>query len=279
MKIAKVCLLAIMTLALCLSSQASSTVHDPIHTVLNVAQQVYGQVKQELQHSEDVSKYTTMIEKQIQQINQLTNIINKNVEQLRRFGDPNTYVNMLGLDELLKEANRMESGIGKTIEEFRQTADGLAALKNTGKGLYDDFSNMPDKFGREVHYTTENFKKFGVLQDMYEDFNNQLSGSNESVGRLENEVAGTARQINSAGSLVETEKLKAKLQAVEGMTNTSIQRATLAALKILVQGESNRNDQARAQEAVRQRKVQEMQTENQQLYVLGRSLLGPSRTP
>jgi len=279
MKIAKVCLLAIMTLVLCLSSQASSTVHDPIHTVLNVAQQVYGQVKQELQHSEDVSKYTTMIEKQIQQINQLTNIINKNVEQLRRFGDPNTYVNMLGLDELLKEANRMESGVGKTIEEFRQTADGLAALKNTGKGLYDDFSNLPDKFGREVHYTTENFKKFGVLQDMYEDFNNQLSGSNESVGRLENEVAGTARQINSAGSLVETEKLKAKLQAVEGMTNTSIQRATLAALKILVQGESNRNDQARAQEAVRQRKVQEMQTENQQLYVLGRSLLGPSRTP
>ena len=268
-----------MTLVLCLSSQASSTVHDPIHTVLNVAQQVYGQVKQELQHSEDVSKYTTMIEKQIQQINQLTNIINKNVEQLRRFGDPNTYVNMLGLDELLKEANRMESGVGKTIEEFRQTADGLAALKNTGKGLYDDFSNLPDKFGREVHYTTENFKKFGVLQDMYEDFNNQLSGSNESVGRLENEVAGTARQINSAGSLVETEKLKAKLQAVEEMTNTTIQRATLAALKILVQGESNRNDQARAQEAVRQRKVQEMQTENQQLYVLGRSLLGPSRTP
>jgi len=279
MKIAKVSLLAIMTLALCISSRASNTFHDPIHTVLNVAQQVYGQVKQELQHSEDVSKYTTMIEKQIQQINQLTNIINKNVEQLRRFGDPNMYVNMLGLDELLKEANRMESGVGKTIEEFRQTADGLAALKNTGKGLYDDFSNMPDKFGREVHYTTENFKKFGVLQDMYEDFNNQLSGSNESVGRLENEVAGTARQINSAGSLVETEKLKAKLQAVEGMTNTSIQRATLAALKILVQGESNRNDQARAQEAVRQRKVQEMQTENQQLYVLGRSLLGPSRTP
>ena len=268
-----------MTLELCVSSQATSTVHDPIHTVLNVAQQVYGQVKQELQHNEDVSKYTTMIEKQIQQISQLTDIINKDVEQLRRFGDPNEYVNMLGLDELLKEANQQESGVGKTIEEFRQTADGLAALKNTGKGLYEDFSNIPDKFGQEVRYTTENFKKYGVLQDMYDDFNNQLSGSNESVGKLENEVASTARQINSAGSLVETEKLKAKLQAVEGMTNTSIQRAMLAALKILVQGESNRNDQARAQEAVRQRKVQEMQTENQQLYVLGRNLLGPSRTP
>jgi hypothetical protein len=83
---------------------------------------------------------------------------------------------------------------------------------------------------------------------MSEDFNHQLTGANRSVGRLAGEVANTAHQINSAGSLVETEKLKAKLQAVEGAVNTSIQRATLAALKILVQGESNRNEQARAQE-------------------------------
>src|SRR5215470_13595984 len=100
MKIAKVCLLAIMTLVLCLSSQASSTVHDPIHTVLNVAQQVYGQVKQELQHTENVSKYTTMIQKQIEQINQLTNMISQDAEHLRRLGNPTTYVNMLGLNDL-----------------------------------------------------------------------------------------------------------------------------------------------------------------------------------
>src|SRR5215831_12544914 len=129
MKITSILAVVLMTMELCPPSGASNTVHDPIHTVLNVAQQVYGQVKQELQHSEDVAKYTTMIEKQIQQINQLTNIINKDVEQLRRFGDPNEYVNMLGLDELLREANQLESGVGKTIEEFRQTADGLAALK------------------------------------------------------------------------------------------------------------------------------------------------------
>src|SRR6266404_5854556 len=258
---------AIVTLGICIQGHAYNTVHDPIHTVLNVAQQVYGQVKQELQHTEDVSKYTTMIQKQVEQINQLTNIINQDVEQLRRLGNPNTYVNMLGLDDLLNEVNKVKAGAGRTVEEFRQTADGIAALKNTGPGLYDDFSEMPDKFGREVRYTAETFKKFGVVQDMYEDFNNQISGVNESVGRLESEVANTANQINGAGSLVETEKLKAKLQAVEGAVNTSIQRATLAALKVLVQGESNRNEQARAQEAVRERKAQEMETENQQLYM------------
>ena len=265
-----------MLLIQCGSLPATNVVHDPIHTALNVAQQAYGQVKQELQHVEDVSKYTTMIEKQVEQINQLTSIIDKDVEQLQRFGDPNTYINMLGLDALLVEVNKVRAGVGKTVAEFRKTADGTAALKNTGKGLYADFSEMPDRFGRPIHYSADNFKKFGVVQDMYEDFDSQLKGANQSLSKLENEVAQTASQINGAGSLVETEKLKGKLQAEEGTVNANLQRATLAALKILVQGESNRNDQSRALEADRQRKAQEMRSENQQLYMLGGELLGPS---
>jgi len=279
MNVTRVVSVVLMTIGLCLPGRGSNTVHDPIHTALNIGQQVYGQVKQELQHTENVSKYTTMIQKQVEQINQLGNIISQDAEQLRRLGDPKTYVNMLGLDDLLDEVNKMKAGAGKTVEEFRQTADGLTALKNTGEGLYQDLSGMPDKFGQQVRYTTENFKKFAVVQDMYEDFNQQLNGANQSIGRLESEVANTAQQINGAGSLVETEKLKAKLQAVEGAVNTSMQRATLAALKILVQGESNRNEQTRAQEAVRERKAQEMETENQQLYLLGGKLLGPAGTP
>jgi len=279
MKITSILAVVLMTMELCPPSGAANTVHDPIHTVLNIAQQVCGQVKQELQHTENVSKYTTMIQKQVEQINQLTSIISQDAEQLRRLGNPNTYVNMLGLDDLLDEVNNIKSGVGKTVEEFRHTADGLAALKNTGEGLYQDFAGMPDKFGRQVQYTTENFKKFGVVQDMYEDFNRQLNGTNLAIGKLESEVANTAHQINGAGSLVETEKLKAKLQAVQGALNTNMQRATLAALKILVQGESNRNEQARAQEALRERKAQEMQTENQQLYMLAGRLLGPSENP
>jgi hypothetical protein len=38
----------------------------------------------------------------------------------------------------------------------------------------------------------------------------------------------------------------------------------------------NRNDQARSQEASRQRRIQEMLTENQQLRDLGGQLLGPA---
>jgi hypothetical protein len=259
-----------------LAGRASTVVHDPIHTVLNVAQQLYGQVKQEAQHAEDITKYTTMIQKQLQQINQLTNVVNQSAEQLRRFGNPDTYVNMLGLNDLFEEVNKVKIGVGKTVTDFTETANGMAALKYTGQGLYQDLSELPDKFGQKVQYQTGNFKKFGMVQEMNDDYNTQLSGVNQSFNRLEEEVHNTAHQIDSAGSLVETEKLKAKLQAVQGTLNTNMHRASLAALKILVQGEMNRNDQARSQEASRQRRIQEMLTENQQLRDLGGQLLGPA---
>jgi uncharacterized phage infection (PIP) family protein YhgE len=136
-------------------------VHDPIHTVLNILQQVIGQVRQELQHAEDVAKYADMIRKQMQQIQQLTTLINQNVEQLRRIGDPNTYVNMLGLDTLFNEMSRIKNGVGTTLAEFQQTADGVAALKETANGLYQDVSTLPDRFGKTVQYDINTFKRFG----------------------------------------------------------------------------------------------------------------------
>jgi hypothetical protein len=276
MKIKRVFWMIILSWIFSRFGSASTVVHDPIHTVLNVAQQVYGQVRQEAQHAEDITKYTTMIQNQLEQINQLTNLVNQNVEQLRRFGNPDTYINMLGLDDLFEEVNKVKTGVGKTVADFTETANGIAALKYTGQGLYQDLSQLPDKFGQKVQYDTGSFKKFGMVQEMNDDYNTQLSAVNQSFSRLEDEVHNTAQQIDSAGSLVETEKLKAKLQAVQGTLDTNMHRASLAALKVLVQTEANRNDQARAQEASRQRRIQEMLAENQELRNLGGELLGPA---
>jgi len=276
MKIKPIVGITILMWSLSATGRATVVMHDPIHTVLNIAQQVYGQVKQEMQHAEDISKYATMIQKQLEQINQLTNIINQDIEQLRRFGNPDTYVNMLGLNRLFEEVNSIKSGVGKTVSDFSSAANGISALKYTGQGLYQDVSNLPDKFGQKVNYNTTSFKKFGVIQDMNDDYNRQLAAVNEAFGQLENDVRNTAGQINSAGSLVETEKLKAKLQALQGNLDSNMNRASVAALKVLVQSEVNRNDQARLQEATRQRRIQEMLTEDQQLSSLGGELLGPS---
>jgi hypothetical protein len=239
--------------------------HDAIHTVENIATQIVGQVRQELQHTESVAKYVEMIRKQTQQIQQLTMMINQNVEQLRRIGDPNTYINMLGLDTLLNEMSRIKNGIGSTVAEFQQTADGVMALKYTANGLYQDLSKMPDRFGKTVQFDANSFKQFGAVQDMYRSFNTELEQANQSLATLYREKERTLKQLNAAGSLIEVEKYKAKLQAIQASIDNATARPNMAAQKVLVQHAANQNDQARMQQAILQQRLQEVEEENLQM--------------
>jgi hypothetical protein len=264
-KIVKLLILVIFWAAPCSISEAY-TVHDPIHTVLNILQQVIGQVRQQLQHAENMAKYTEMIQKQMQQIQQLTTMINQNVEQLRRIGDPNTYVNMLGLDALFNEMSRIKNGIGTTVAEFQRTADGIAAMKYTANGLYKDISSFPDRFGNIVRYDANSFKSFGVVQEMYSSFNSELEQANLSLATLYQEKQNTLQQLNSAGSLIEVEKYKAKLQAIQTSIDNVSARMNIAAQKLLVQHAANQNDQARMQQAVLQQRLQEAAEEDAAMH-------------
>ncbi len=250
--------------AVCATGKAY-TVHDPIHTVLNILQQVIGQVRQELQHAEDVAKYAEMIEKQMQQIQQLTTMINQNVEQLRRIGDPNTYVNMLGLDTLFNEMSRIKNGVGTTMAEFQHTVDGVAALKDTANGLYQDLSQVPDRFGKTVQYDVNSFKRFGAVQDMYKSFNTEIEQANRSLAVLQQEKQSSLQQLNSAGSLIEVQKLTGKLHAIESSIQDTTARIDMAAQKTLVQHVANQNDQLRMQQALLQQRLQEVEEENLQM--------------
>jgi hypothetical protein len=257
---------------ICFASRAY-TVHDPIHTTLNILQQVIGQVRQELQHAEDVAKYAEMIQKQMQQIQQFTTMINQNIEQLRRIGDPNTYINMLGLDTLFNEMDRIKSGVGATMAEFQQTVDGVAALKNTANGLYQDLSNLPDRFGQTVQYDVNSFKRFGAVQDMYRTFNTEIEQGNRSLAVLQQDKQRTLQQLNSAGSLIEVQKLTAKLHAIESSIQDTSVRMNMAAQKTLVQQAANQNDEARMQQAVLQQRLQEMEEENLQMQQNARRMI------
>jgi hypothetical protein len=239
--------------------------HDAIHTVENIATQIVGQMRQELQHAQNIAKYAEMIRKQTQQIQQLATMINQNVEQLRRIGDPNTYVNMLGLDTLMSEMSRIKNGVGSTVAEFQQTADGMMALKYTANGLYQNLSRIPDRFGKTVQYHADSFKQFGAVQDMYRSFNVELEQANQSLAALYHEKESTLKQLNAAGSLIEVEKYKAKLQAVQTSIDNVTARTNMAAQKVLVQHAANQNDQARIQQAVLQQRLQEVEEENLQM--------------
>jgi mevalonate kinase len=241
-----------LTLVSSSAVRATMIVYDPLQTVQNVVQQVIDRLAQAGQHAEDMAKYVKMIENQTQQIVQLTTMISQNVQQLDRLGNPAAYVNMLSLNTLVAEIQRTMNGVGTTIAEFGQTANGVMALKNVANGLYQDLSQLKDQFGNSIQFRTDLFTKYGVVQNMYQSFQNEMAQANQALASLLQQKQQLLQQLNCAASLIETEKLKSELEAVDASINSATARLFIYSQKILVQNAANQNDAARTQEAQRQ---------------------------
>ena len=270
--------LSLVVLLLVSSSAVRATmiVYDPVQTVQNVVQQVIDRLVQAGQHAEDIAKYIKMMENQSQQIGQLTTMINQNVQQLERLGNPANYVNMLSLNVLGAEVQRTMNGVGTTIVEFQQTANGVMALKNTANGLYQDLSQLKDQFGNSIQFRTNLFTKYGVVQNMYQSFQNEMAQANQALASLLQQKQQILQQLNTATSLIETEKLKSQLGAVEASISSATARLSMYSQKILVQNVANQNDAARLQEALRQQWQQEAWQDDMAMQGMAKRMFAPA---
>jgi hypothetical protein len=256
--------------------RATMIVYDPVQTVQNVVQQVIDRLVQAGQHAEDIAKYVKMMENQSQQIGQLTTMINQNVQQLERLGNPANYVNMLSLNVLGAEVQRTMNGVGTTIVEFQRTANGVMALKNTASGLYQDLSQLKDQFGNSIQFRTNLFTKYGVVQNMYQSFQNEMAQANQALASLLQQKQQILQQLNTATSLIETEKLKSQLEAVEASISSATARLSMYSQKILVQNVANQNDAARMQEAQRQQWQQEAWQDDMAMQGMAKRMFAPA---
>ena len=258
------------------SAHAMISVYDAINTAENVVQQVVDRVVQAAQHAEDMAKYVQMIENQTQQIAQLTTMISQNVQQLERLGNPQTYINMLSLNTILADIQRTMNGVGTTMAEFQQTANGVMALKNTANGLYQDLSQLKDQFGNPIQFQPNAFTKFGVVQNMYQSLSTEMTQANQALVNLLQQKQQILQQLNAASSLIETEKLKSQLQAVEANINGATARLGVYSQKILVQNAVNQNDAARVQEAQRQQWQQQALADDLAMQAAAQRMLAPT---
>ena len=275
----------ILTLFLVLVLTASGThaahaggipVYDAINTAENVIQQVVDRVVQAVQHAEDIAKYAQMLENQTQQIAQLTTMISQNVQALERLGNPQTYVNMLSLNTILADIQRTMNGVGTTVAGFQQTANGYMALKYTANGLYQDLSQLKDQFGNPIQFQSTNFTKFAMVQNMYQSFNTEMTQANQALATLLQQKQQILQQLNSASSLIETEKLKSQLQATEANVNNATARLNMYSQKIMVQHTANQNDIARVQEAQREQWQQQALADDQTIQTAAQKMLAPT---
>jgi len=257
------------------SAHAMISVYDAINTAENVIQQVVDRVVQAAQHAEDIAKYAQMLENQTQQIAQLTTMISQNVQALERLGNPQTYVNMLSLNTILADIQRTMNGVGTTVAGFQQTANGFMALKYTANGLYQDLSQLKDQFGNPVQFQSSNFTKFAMVQNMYQSFNTEMTQANQALASLLQQKQQILQQLNSASSLIETEKLKSQLQATEANINNATARLNMYSQKMAVQHTANQNDAARLQEAQREQWQQQALADDQMMQAAAQKLLTP----
>jgi len=257
------------------SAHAMISVYDAINTAENVIQQVVDRVVQAAQHAEDIAKYAQMLENQTQQIAQLTTMISQNVQALERLGNPQTYVNMLSLNTVLADIQRTMNGVGTTVAGFQQTANGFMALKYTANGLYQDLSQLKDQFGNPIQFQSSNFTKFAMVQNMYQSFNTEMTQANQALASLLQQKQQILQQLNSASSLIETEKLKSQLQATEANINNATARLNMYSQKMAVQHTANQNDAARLQEAQREQWQQQALADDQMMQAAAQKLLTP----
>jgi septal ring factor EnvC (AmiA/AmiB activator) len=256
-------------------AHAMISVYDAINTVENVIQQVVDRVVQAAQHAEDMAKYVQMIENQTQQIAQMTTMIGQNVQTLERLGNPQTYINMLSLNTILADIQRTMNGVGTTVAGFQQTANGFMALKYTANGLYQDLTQLRDQFGNPIQFQSNNFTRFAMVQNMYQSFNTEMTQANQALASLLQQKQQILQQLNSASSLIETEKLKSQLQAVEANINNATARLNMYSQKMVVQQTANQNDAARMQEAQREQWQQQALADDQMLQAAAQKLLAP----
>ena len=276
MKTLKLLLVLSFLLLVARPAQAMISVYDAIQTTENVVQQVVDRVVQAAQHAEDMAKYAQMIANQTQQISQLTTMINQNIQQLERLGDPATYINMLSLNGLFSEIQRVMTGVGTTITEFQQTANGIMALKNTANGLYQDLSQLKDQFGNQIQFQPSMFTKFAVVQNMYQAFDTEIGQTNQALSSLLQQKQQLLQQLNAATSLIEVEKLKSQLQAVQASIDSAGARLNMYSQKMLVQNAANENDANRLLEALREQRNQEAIEQDQEMQAAAKSIFSPT---
>ena len=123
----------------------------------------------EIQHVEDIAKAVEMINNQIEQINMLTQQLQQIQAYVKAFGDPEQLLSIVGADELISSLG--QSGIGQTISELQQLANGIEALQYGANGLYASLGEtFTTPSGFQLSRAEELYRKDGVVHQSSRNF-------------------------------------------------------------------------------------------------------------
>lgn len=168
--------------------------------------------------------------------------------QLVREGDPAMIRQLTGWEALRQSLGN--PGVGLTLEQIQQSADGLKALAYDGNGLYHAVTAVivtPD--GASQARPTAEYRKFDALTRASANYLAVHDDTETRRTELRRQIRATTGQIAAATTTAEIDKLKAVLAAQNAELAALDRERDAAATRVAVQEAQNRNDQARQAQA------------------------------
>ena len=210
-----------------------------VEDIASIAQDAVNQVV-------DLAKYVEMVNNQVQQINTMTQELQQTVAYVKAFGDPAQLLEITGVNELMSELDL--SGIGQTLGEIRQTASGIQSLKNNATGLYQSITDISFS-GIEVPRVADFYKPFSALENASANYTAVYDDVSQRRQVLKGQMVGTIDRLQSSTTDAETQKLQGVVTAQAAQLQSIDDEIANAASQAVIQDISNRNNEAKQQQA------------------------------
>ena len=99
------------------------------------------------------------------------------------------------------------------------------------------------------------FKKFGVVQDMVDNYQTQVTAYNQQMQFLQTQLQKAMFSLDQAKTQVETLKYQAEVNGLNALITALASRMNVAGEEALLQHVANQNEIDRTQEVTRQLKA------------------------
>ena len=209
-------------------------------------------------HIVDLAKYVEMVNNQLKQITTMTQELQQVTAYVKAFGDPSSLLNITGANQLISSLK--QTGVGQTIGQLQQVANGLQALQYTGNGLYTNLgSTFTTPGGLRLPRAEELYRKYGAIQQSSQNFQGVTTDVLARRANLRNQIASTTTQLQAATTDAETQKLTGVLVGYYAELATVDHEIDNAAGQVLTQDAENRADKERDDQA--RREERQAQTE------------------
>src|SRR5262245_22036487 len=209
-------------------------------------------------HIVDLAKYVEMVNNQLKQITTMTQELQQVTAYVKAFGDPSSLLNVTGANQLISSLR--QTGVGQTIGQLQQAANGIQALEYTGNGLYTNLgSTFTTPGGVQLPRVEELYRKYGAVQQSSQNFQGVTTDVLTRRANLRNQIASTTTQLQAATTDAETQKLTGVLVGYNAELATVDHEIDNAAGQVLTQDAENRADKERDDQARREERQAQME--------------------